>query len=114
MDDEDYRELKAKLRSKRDSLHRRIHKVRRGLRHDAPSPDEDLDDQPLEIPNDEVLNQLEPSTRQELADTLAALERMEEGTYGQCVECGGAISVSRLKARLQALRCIQCAEQAEL
>jgi RNA polymerase-binding protein DksA len=114
MDDEDYRDLKEQLQSKRDTLHRRIREIRSDLQQEDKPLEKDLEDQAIELENDEVLNRLEPATRQELADTLAALERMEEGTYGQCVECGDEISVSRLKALPYALKCIQCAEEAEM
>jgi RNA polymerase-binding transcription factor DksA len=34
----------------------------------------------------------------ELADVVAALERIEAGTYGICMECGEPIGVERLRA----------------
>ena len=34
----------------------------------------------------------------ELADVEHALKRLDEGTYGFCEACGGAISASRLEA----------------
>jgi RNA polymerase-binding protein DksA len=42
-----------------------------------------------------------------------ALERIEEGTYGQCVSCDGKISVERLKAIPYARLCIECARESE-
>lgn len=43
-----------------------------------------------------------------------ALERIKDGTFGLCEECGEPISVERLKARLVTTLCIQCkAEQEE-
>lgn len=50
-------------------------------------------------------------------DTLgaidAALERIEEGSYGRCDECGAAIPKTRLKAIPYTSFCIKCAEQSE-
>ncbi len=50
-------------------------------------------------------------------DTLAAieasLERIEDGTYGQCDECGGVISKARLNAIPYTPMCIRCAQQME-
>ena len=37
-----------------------------------------------------------------------ALERMEDGTYGQCEECGGDIGFDRLAALPHARLCIRC------
>lgn len=42
-----------------------------------------------------------------------ALERLGQGTYGLCEECGEEISVERLKARPVTTLCIQCKEDQE-
>ncbi len=44
----------------------------------------------------------------------SALERIEEGTYGICEECGKAISLKRLKARPVTTRCIACKKKQEV
>ena len=44
----------------------------------------------------------------ELRALDAARGRMEEGSYGVCVECGGEIEYERLKAAPAAIRCINC------
>jgi DnaK suppressor protein len=43
-----------------------------------------------------------------------ALERIDKGLYGECLECGTNISLARLKARPTAELCIQCKEESEL
>ncbi len=43
----------------------------------------------------------------------AALERIANGTYGQCVECGGRIKVGRLQAIPFTDVCIKCASARE-
>ncbi|WP_067819436.1 TraR/DksA family transcriptional regulator [Actinomadura kijaniata] len=42
------------------------------------------------------------------AGVLAALERIEEGTYGQCQGCGEQVPEGRLEARPDAARCVTC------
>ena len=42
-----------------------------------------------------------------------ALERIEDGTYGQCEECGGKIPKKRLDAIPYAAMCVKCASQFE-
>jgi DnaK suppressor protein len=42
-----------------------------------------------------------------------ALERIEEGSYGQCEECGVKIPKPRLEAIPYAALCVQCASQQE-
>jgi DnaK suppressor protein len=42
-----------------------------------------------------------------------ALRRIDEGTFGTCMECDGEISLSRLNARPTAHLCIHCKEDQE-
>lgn len=46
---------------------------------------------------------------QELRRIDAALNRLEQGEYGYCVECGEAIEEKRLKIDPPAPRCAACA-----
>jgi DnaK suppressor protein len=48
-----------------------------------------------------------------LAQIEASLERIEEGTYGQCEECSVKIPKSRLNAVPYATLCVRCAQQQE-
>ena len=43
----------------------------------------------------------------------SALERIENGTYGICDQCGEDISVKRLKARPVTTQCIECKSKEE-
>lgn len=42
-----------------------------------------------------------------------ALKRIEDGTFGECEECGEDIEVRRLEARPTATLCISCKEEQE-
>jgi DnaK suppressor protein len=42
-------------------------------------------------------------------DVERALEKLDEGTYGVCDRCGGAIAPERLAAVPWAVRCVACA-----
>ena len=42
-----------------------------------------------------------------------SLERIEDGTYGDCQECGGKIPKARLNAIPYATSCVKCASQSE-
>jgi RNA polymerase-binding protein DksA len=48
-----------------------------------------------------------------LTQIEASLERIEEGTYGSCEECGAKIPKARLNAVPYASLCVRCAEQQE-
>ena len=48
------------------------------------------------------------SARAQRGEVLAALVRIEENTYGRCIDCGGDIPDGRLEARPDAARCVGC------
>jgi DnaK suppressor protein len=39
---------------------------------------------------------------------VEAIKRLEEGTYGRCVDCRKLVPEGRLEARPEAARCVQC------
>jgi DnaK suppressor protein len=43
----------------------------------------------------------------------AALKRIEDGTYGVCVDCGADIGIARLRAAPETARCVSCQQQYE-
>ena len=43
----------------------------------------------------------------------AALERVREGRYGECVQCGEPISAARLRIVPEAATCVGCQERLE-
>jgi len=44
----------------------------------------------------------------ELVDVRLALERLDHGSYGDCIDCGEAIPVQRLLVQPSAARCTTC------
>jgi DnaK suppressor protein len=46
-----------------------------------------------------------------LRDIDAALQRIKEGTFGTCAECGCEITAARLEAIPSAQYCVQCEEK---
>jgi DnaK suppressor protein len=73
----------------------------------------DLADTATELRNQEFNYSVSEHERAELAGIDAALERLEGGVYGDCEECGEAISEARLKALPWAPLCIKCQEEKE-
>lgn len=49
----------------------------------------------------------------ELRDIALARERIDAGSYGECIDCGKPIGEQRLHAQPTALRCIACQEKFE-
>jgi RNA polymerase-binding transcription factor DksA len=58
---------------------------------------------PSEGPDLTILTRVEA----ELADVEQALARLDDGTYGTCKVCGGAISGDRLAASPAAALCVE-------
>ncbi|MFI1066502.1 MULTISPECIES: TraR/DksA family transcriptional regulator [Streptomyces] len=52
---------------------------------------------------------LSARAREHLEELDRALERLEQGRYGQCEGCGGAIPPERLEIRPAATTCVRCA-----
>lgn len=51
--------------------------------------------------------------RSRLRSVELALERIRNGTFGACTDCGGAIGTRRLQAMPSASHCIQCEQRIE-
>ena len=69
----------------------------------------DFAEQAVEVENNEVVERLDEDAKIDLANIKKALARIEDGSYGICVECSNNISEARLDAIPQADRCIDCA-----
>ena len=67
--------------------------------------DEALADLVADLENAEVGRDM-----REIREIDAALARLDDGSYGECLDCGGDIGVERLRAYPTALRCIKCQE----
>lgn len=61
----------------------------------------------------EVATDLLDNERQKLVAVRAALDRIEQGTYGKCERCDRDISRERLEAVPYATLCIECARSTE-
>ena len=48
------------------------------------------------------------SARSQRDEVVAALTRIEQDSYGRCVDCGNEIPEGRLDARPDAARCVNC------
>ena len=48
------------------------------------------------------------SAMSQRSEIVAALGRIEDGSYGTCADCGRRIPEGRLEARPEASRCVNC------
>ena len=99
-------EFREKLEARSRKLGRRVGKVTSDLRR-LPHPD--FEEQATEAENDEVLEGLDASGREELEMIDAALTRIDAGTFGVCTGCGERIDERRLDALPHTPFCVACA-----
>lgn len=69
---------------------------------------QDIGDEAANIYNKQVLLSLNENERQRLKEVDESLDRIENGTYGICEDCGGPISIKRLEVRPVAKYCVPC------
>jgi len=107
-----------KLATYRNMLEKKAQEVRRSMsaqkaaqvvaRLDVPSDEGDLSQQHHEEWIFLNRNTIDMKLLREISD---ALQRIEQGTYGVCLECEEPISVKRLEAVPWARYCVTCQEQ---
>lgn len=94
------------LLSRLAELDSRLHKIESEL--DEPNS-KDWDEAAIETEGNEVLEHLGQSGQDEIARIRAALQRMRDGSYGDCVRCGERISAERLNVLPETPFCKDCA-----
>lgn len=105
---DEYQDIRASLQQKMERLRQRLEKIDHNLRQ---TPDSDSQEQAQERENDEVLEHLGQSGRDELSLLHAALERMDTGSYGICLQCGKRIPIQRLEVLPYTTTCMKCAQE---
>jgi DnaK suppressor protein len=100
---------KARLEAQLAELEGRLSRLDRDL---SETPDPDSSERAVQTEDDEALEGQAQVAASEIASVRRALERIEDGSYGQCVKCGEEIAEGRLEARPEAALCITCASEA--
>ena len=105
----DTKAAKARLEAQLAELEDRLERIDRDL---SETPDPDSSERAVQMEDDEALEGQAQVVSNEIASVRRALERIEDGSYGQCVKCGEEIAEGRLEARPEAALCIDCASEA--
>src|SRR4030065_2816966 len=74
---------------------------------------QDIGDEAANIYNKQVLLSLNENERMRLQEVDESLDRIENGTYGICEECGEPIGLKRLEVRPVAEYCVSCKTKME-
>ena len=110
-----YNELRQMLEDRRRELMTEVQGRIRDVRADG-NKERDVLDQG-ESSEVDIQDDIEFALIQMKSETLnkinEALRRLEEGTYGNCFECGDEIAEARLRALPFAVRCKDCEEARE-
>ena len=69
----------------------------------------DFEEQAADLEGQDSLQGIEKATLHEIAQIKHTIDRIHNGQYGMCSQCGEPIDPSRLKAQPTATRCISCA-----
>jgi DnaK suppressor protein len=112
-----YDDLKRILEDRRAELTREVNLKQKDVRTKAGNRSQGVIDL-AECGSSDNESDIDLALIQMRAETLkkveAALMRLEEGTYGNCFECGDEISQNRLRALPFAARCRDCEESREV
>lgn len=105
-----YHELKEALEGRRRELVQDVRGRIRDARAGSANEGEVLDEgESSEVDvRDEITFALIEMKSETLNQIDAALDRLEDGTYGDCIECGAEIAEARLRALPFAVRCKDC------
>ena len=105
------KQLRAALEAERDELLGQVSDLDSEAEvsrwRDGGFDDDPADSGSANLERDRVQS-LSGHARRILAEVEAALQRMDEGTYGVCANCGQAIERDRLEALPYATLCMDC------
>ena len=104
-----HRTLQDQLEYRRSHLLQRLGAIEADF---ARGRNDDWAEQAQERENEETLTAIERESMAELRQINSALQRLQAGQYGQCVNCGRTIPEARLRALPHTAQCIRCAQGA--
>ena len=117
MNTQRYSDLKQMLEDRKKEILGQLHEKIRDVRTENVSAKVNTVLDPGESSEQGIQEDIEFALIQMKAETLnkinEALNRLEEGAYGNCFECGEEISHPRLRALPFAVRCRDCEEARE-
>lgn len=109
----DIHEIRELLRERRARLSERLEDDRaRTIEQGNLVEPGDTADMATHDDNISMLGRFSEVEHRQLMAIDAAMERIENGTYGECMTCGEEIDPARLRALPEATRCIACMEEA--
>ena len=106
--DIDIEKLKKTLLDMRNDLLNDVNQTADSSKNMGSDGVQDIGDVSSNTYNRQILLSLNDGQRRMLKDIDDALDRVKEGEYGLCVDCGDPINMKRLEVRPQARYCVDC------
>lgn len=110
MDEEklDLKVIRGKLEEERETLQERMENPSIYPTAEGPTANPDRSDLARSYDQRQRQSAIEERLEHRLELVNAALNRLDDGTYGRCVNCGKEIAPARLNAMPEAAMCIDC------
>lgn len=113
MDRKSAAEFARELRRRRDTLFKEVADTESDLRSLGEARESELEERAQADRAARLLAALDLRGKREIEEIDAALQRIEEGVYGVCLECGSDIALDRLRAVPAARFCLSCEREHE-
>lgn len=110
-DEETVKQLKKKLQQEKETLERQLASLSAQDPVNIPSRVDDnaaSDTDAAEVEGHDRISAEVGEIEDQLADVITALSRIDDGTYGICLNCAKVIEPARLHALPTATLCIDC------
>jgi DnaK suppressor protein len=113
MDKKKLEQFKKRLETRQQELRRMVTRTEQDGRTADDEATQDIADRAASSYNKEFLFHQSNNDRQLLNMVETALDRIREGSFGECISCGKEINAKRLEAVPWTRHCIECQEKLE-
>jgi len=107
-------EIKEQLLQRQKELESRVTAINDDVCHKSQPLSSDWAEQAVERENEEVLEALGNASLVEIRNIKHAIQRIDQGSYFDCANCGEPIKIERLKLLSSTDLCTQCAAESEV
>jgi DnaK suppressor protein len=105
--------LKKILLKEREEIVGEVKQIYESSKEMGQNGTQDIGDEAANTYSKQILLSLNENERMRLQEVDESLDRIANGTYGICEECGGPIGLKRLEVRPVAKYCVPCKTQME-
>jgi DnaK suppressor protein len=113
LDKKTLQRMKKVLLKEREEIIGEVKQIHESSKEMGQDGIQDIGDEAANIYNKQILLSLSENERIRLQEVDEALDRIANGSYGVCEECGGPIDLKRLEVRPVAQYCVPCKTRLE-